>query len=89
MNDTDDIYKDIEEYNSNNKRKILVVFDDLIVFSEVETKQFFVFIKQSYFTIFYYWLFYTHCLIMKVPNKRGLRHLIIHYIYIFKDFINL
>ena len=27
----DDIYKNIEEYNLNKKRKILVVFDDMIV----------------------------------------------------------
>ena len=26
----DDIYKNIEEYNPNKKRKILVVFDDII-----------------------------------------------------------
>ena len=26
----DDIYKNIEEYNLNRKRKILIVFDDMI-----------------------------------------------------------
>ena len=26
----DDIYKNIEEYNSNKKRKTLIVFDDMI-----------------------------------------------------------
>ena len=26
----DDIYKNIEEYNPNRKRKILIVFDDMI-----------------------------------------------------------
>ena len=26
----DDIYKNIEEYNPNKKRKILIVFDDMI-----------------------------------------------------------
>ena len=26
----DYIYKDIEDYNPNNKRKILIIFDDLI-----------------------------------------------------------
>ena len=30
-NDMDDIYKNIEEYNTNKKRKILIVFDDMIV----------------------------------------------------------
>ena len=29
-NDMDDIYKNIEEYNPNKKRKILIVFDDMI-----------------------------------------------------------
>ena len=29
-NDMDDIYKDIEEYNPNKKRKILIVFEDMI-----------------------------------------------------------
>ena len=26
----DDIYKNIEEYNPNKKRKIIIVFDDMI-----------------------------------------------------------
>ena len=26
----DDIYKNIEEYNPNKKRKVLIVFDDMI-----------------------------------------------------------
>ena len=30
-NDIDDNYKNIEEYNPNKKRKILIVFDDMIV----------------------------------------------------------
>ena len=30
-NDMDDIYKTIEEYNPIKKRKILIVFDDMIV----------------------------------------------------------
>ena len=29
-NDMDNIYKNIEEYNPNKKRKILIVFDDMI-----------------------------------------------------------
>ena len=29
-NDMDDIYKKIEEYNPNKKRKILIVFDNII-----------------------------------------------------------
>ena len=30
FNDIDDIYKNIEEYNLDKKRKILIVFDDMI-----------------------------------------------------------
>ena len=30
LNDMDDIYKNIEDYNSNKKRKILIVFDDML-----------------------------------------------------------
>ena len=29
-NDMDDIYKNIEEYNPGKKRKLLIVFDDMI-----------------------------------------------------------
>ena len=29
-NNMDDIYKNIQKYNPNKKRKILIVFDDLI-----------------------------------------------------------
>ena len=29
-NDNDDIYKNIEEYNPNKRRKVLIVFDDMI-----------------------------------------------------------
>ena len=29
-NDMDDIYQKVEEYNPNKKRKILIVFDDMI-----------------------------------------------------------
>ena len=28
--DMDDIYKSVEEYNPNKKRKVLIVFDDMI-----------------------------------------------------------
>ena len=29
-NDMQDVYKNIEDYNPNKKRKVLIVFDDLI-----------------------------------------------------------
>ena len=30
LNDMDDVYKNIEKYNPNKKRKTLIVFDDMI-----------------------------------------------------------
>ena len=30
LNDMDDIYKNTEQYNPNEKRKTLIVFDDMI-----------------------------------------------------------
>ena len=40
-NDMDDIYKNIEKYNSNKKRKILIVFDYIIadMFSNKKVNQ--------------------------------------------------
>ena len=66
-NDVDDIYKNIEEYNSNMKRKISIVFDDMIAemlnnkkVNPIVTELFIrgrklnislVFIRQSYFAV--------------------------------------
>ena len=66
-NDMDDIYKNTVEYNANKKRKILIVFDDMIVdmlcykkLHPIVTELFIrgrklntslVFITQSYFAI--------------------------------------
>ena len=66
-NDMDDIYKNIEEYNPNRKRKILIVFGNMIadmlsnkkinpivtdlVFRGKKLNIFFVFITQSYFAM--------------------------------------
>ena len=63
----DDIYKNIEEYNPNKKRKILIVFDDMIAdmlsnkkLNPIVTELFIrgrklnislVFITQSYFAV--------------------------------------
>ena len=63
----DDIYKDIEDYNSNKKRKISIVFDDMIAdmpskkkLNPVVTELFIrsrklnislVFITESYFAV--------------------------------------
>ena len=66
-NDMDDIYKNIEEYNPNKKRKILIVFDDMIadmlsnkklnpILTELiirgrKLNTYLVFIIQSYFAV--------------------------------------
>ena len=66
-NDMDDNYKNIEEYNSNKERKILIVFDDMIAdmlsnkkFNPIVTELFIrgtklnlslAVITQSYFTV--------------------------------------
>ena len=87
-NDTQDVYKIIEEYNLK-KRKILIVFDDMIAdiinnkkLNPVVTELFirgrklnvsFVFVTQSYFKVPKdVRLNSTHFFIMKIPNKRDL-----------------
>ena len=63
-----DIYKNIEEYNLNKKRKISIIFDDIFVdmlnnkkLNQIETESFirprklnipFAFITQSYYALF-------------------------------------
>ena len=60
----DNIYKNVEEYNPNKKRKILIVFDDMIAdmlkLNPIVTEFYIrgrklnislVFIIQSYFTV--------------------------------------
>ena len=37
-NHIDDIYKNIEEYNPNKKRKTLIVFDDILMICLVKNK---------------------------------------------------
>ena len=83
-NDLEDICKNIEEYNSNNKQKILIVFDDVItdMLSPIVTELFIrerklnislVFIMQSYFSVpKNIRLNSTHYFVMKIPNKREL-----------------
>ena len=66
-NDMDDIYKNIEEYKPNNKRKILIVLDDIIADTFCQKKPspivpelfirgiklniYLAFITQSYFVV--------------------------------------
>ena len=55
----DDIYKNFEEYNPNKKRKILIVFDDMIADvlsnkqpNQTVTELFFLFLSHSLFSLF-------------------------------------
>ena len=84
-NDIDDIYKNIEAYIPNKKRKILIVFEDMIVdmlsnekLNPIVTELFrgrklnisLVFITQSYFAVpKNVRLNSTHYFFMKSPNK--------------------
>ena len=83
----DDLYKNIEKYNSNKKRKILTVFDEMIALIKKINpivNEFFIrgrklkisviFITDSYFTIpKNIWLNSTHYNVMKIPNNRELQ----------------
>ena len=78
-----DVYKNIYEYNTDEERKILIVFDDMIadIVYSVITKFFIrdrklnishVFITQSYVPKDVR-LNSTHFFIMKIPTKRELQ----------------
>ena len=85
----DDVYENINDYNSSRKRKILIVFDDMI--ADIMTNKKFqsiiiircrklnislVFITQSYFSVPKdVRLNSTHYLIMKIINKRELQNI--------------
>ena len=89
-NTMDDVYKNIDDYKPTTKRKILVVFDDMIAditsnkkFQTVVKELFIrckklnislVFIMQSYFSVPKdVRLNSTHCLIVKINNKKELQ----------------
>ena len=90
-NDMDDIYKNIEEYNPNKKRKISIVFDmipDILSnkkLNPIVTELFtrgrklnisLVFITQTYSAVpTNIRLNSTHHFIMKIPNKREVQQI--------------
>ena len=104
-NDMQDVYKNIEDYNPIKKRKILMVFDDMIADMINNNKLnpigrklniSIVFITQSYFKVPKdVRLNSTHFFIRKIPNKRELQqikfnHALNHSSDIdFKDFMNI
>ena len=90
-NDKDNIYKNIEVYNPNKKRKILIIFDDMIAdmlsnkkLNPIVTELFIrgrklnisVFITQSYFAVpENIRVNSRHYFIMKIPNKQELQQI--------------
>ena len=87
-NEMDDIYKNIEEYNPDKKRKILIIFDYMIadmLNNKIVTELFIkgrklnislVFITQLYFSApKNITLNSTIYFLMKIPNKRKLQQI--------------
>ena len=96
----DDIYKNFEEYNPNKKRKILIVFDDMIADQTVselfirgrKLNISIVFITQSYFAVPKdIRLNSTHYFVIKIPSKRELQQVALNHSsnIDFQDLINL
>ena len=96
----DDIYKNFEEYNPNKKRKILIVFDDMIADQTVselfirgrKLNISIVFITQSYFAVPKdIRLNSTHYFVIKIPSKRELQQVALNHLsnIDFQDLINL
>ena len=85
----DDTYRNIEEYNPDEKRKMWVVLDDMIIDTLSNKKTVpelfitgrklnisLVFIAQSYSAVpKNIRLNSTHCFIMKIPNKREIQQI--------------
>ena len=104
-NDMQDIYKNIEDYNPIKKRKILIIFDDMIAdnnkLNPIVTELFIrgrklnisiVFITQSYFKVPKdVRLNSTHFFIMEIPNKRELQQIALNHSsdIDFEDFMNI
>ena len=89
LNGIDDIYKNIEEFSPNKKRKVLIVFDDMIadmlsnkkrnptVTQLLKLNISLVFVTQSYFAVpKHIRLNSTHYFVIKIPNKRELQQII-------------
>ena len=95
-----DIYKNIGEYSKNKKRKILIVFDDIIadIHCKLNPRVTGLFIiGRKHFSCFYYNLILlyfrlniSHYFIMKIPNKRKLQHTAFNHSsdIDFRDFMN-
>ena len=94
-NTMDDVYENTDDYNPGRKRKILIVFDDMIAdimsnkkFQAIIKKLFIrssklnislVFITQSYFSVRKDVTLHLTHLIMKISNKRELENIVINH----------
>ena len=77
LNTIDDVFSNIEDYNPKRKRKILIVFDDMI--SDIRSRKLnisLVFITQILFSVpKEARLNSTHYLIMKINNRKDLQQI--------------
>ena len=80
-NDMQDVYKNIEDYNPIKKRKVLIVFDDMIAdminnnkLNTVVTELFIRGRKRNISIVFI-----TYFFIMKIPNKRELQQIALNH----------
>ena len=81
-NDMQDVQKNIEDYNPIKKRKILIVFDNMIadMISNNKSNISIVFITQSYFKVPKdVRLNSTHFFIMKIPSKREIQQIALNH----------
>ena len=91
-NDMQDVYKNIDEYNVDKEREILIVFDDMVnnkKLSSIVTELFIrgrklnislAFITQSYFKVSKdVRLSSTQFFIMKIPNKRDFQQMALNH----------
>ena len=94
-NDMQDVYKNIDEYNTDKERKILIVFDDMIAdminnkkLNSIVTELFIrgrklnislVFITQSYFKVPKDVRLNSIFFIMKTPNKREFQQITLNH----------
>ena len=103
-NTMDDIYENIGDYNKKRKRKVLIVFDDMIshIMSDKKAQQLFIrcrklnislcFLTQSYFSVSKdVRLNCIHYIIFKLNSKRELQNIAINHSadIDYKDFIKI
>ena len=88
-NDMDDVFDNINNYNKNRDKKVLIIFDDMIAdimrsekFKAIVKELFIrcrklnisiVFITQSHFRTPKDVRLYTHCILMKIGSKKELK----------------